>query len=201
MKIKNYTNFLKENINPSNNSTDVDDLLKSINAEQVLMGDVFNFNSEKFTDIETLSQDGGFLSKLNEKGYKRNNLEFSKDSETFLKNKSDVNFFLIFKEDDSELEPKPEFIVLQSKQNNGKWSSIKMYRVKDNIRNFYDKLSSKTIEISNSNNNYIYKTSNAGKDWTLQNIQNKNKTFKDIMSNDEIKAILSDGSYKLNIIE
>jgi hypothetical protein len=200
MRIKNYTNFLRENINLSIDTTDVEDLLKSINAEQVLMGDEFNFNSEKFSDIDSLAQNGNFVTKLDKKGYKRNNVEYSQDCETFLKKRTDIKFFLIFHKDDSELDPKPDFIVIQSKSKEGKWGAIKMYKVKENIRNFYDKLSSKTIELKKGDINYIYRTSNAGNDWTLQNIQNKNATFKDIMSNDEMKATLSDGSVEIKIV-
>lgn len=200
MRIKNYLSFINETINPANASTDVDDLLKSINAEQVLMGDEFNFNSEKFSDIDSLAQNGNFLSKLDEKGYKRNNVEYSQDCETFLEKRSDIKFFLIFHKDDSELDPKPDFIVIQSKSKDNNWGSIKMYKIKENIRNFYDKLSSKTIELKKADINYIYRTSNGGNDWTLQNIQNKNASFKDIMSNDEIKATLSDGSVEMKII-
>ncbi len=202
MIIKNYSNFIKERINLSNISTDFDALLKSIDAEQVLMGDEFNFNSEKFNDIDSLAQNGNFISKLDEKGYKRNNVEYSKDSETFLKNKSDIKFFLIFQKEDSELEPKPNFIVIQTKdKESGKWLSIKMYKVKENIRNFYDKLSSKTIELKKGDMNYIYRTSNAGNDWTLQNIQNKNATFKNVMSEDEIKTLLLDNTVKIDMID
>lgn len=200
MRIKNYSRFLNENINPATASTDVDDLLKSINAEQVLMGDEFNFNSEKFSDIDSLAQNGNFVAKLDKKGYKRNNVEYSQDCETFLEKRSDIKFFLIFHKDDSELDPKPDFIVIQKKSKDGKWGAIKMYKVKENIRNFYDKLSSKTIELKKGNMNYIYKTSNAGNDWTLQNIQNKNATFKEIMSNDEIKTTLLDGSVEMKVI-
>lgn len=211
MKIKGYKQFLKENLemveilNDANVLesivTDSETLLKSINAEQVLMGDIFNFNSEKFDDIDVLSKDPTFLRKLSDKGLKKNNIEYSKDCETFLDEVIDIKFFLIFKKEDSELEPKPEYIVFQSKSKNGnKWEPIKMYKVNENIRNFYDKLSSKTVEIKRGDKNYIFRTSNAGNDWKLQNIQNKDEIFKDIMSNDEIKATLKDGNTSITII-
>lgn len=180
MIIKNYKNFLKENLNDTNSK----DLLKSINAEHVLMGDVLDFNSEKFTDIETLSKDAEFLKKLDGKDFKKNNLENTKYCETFLKEPKDIKFFLIFKKSESELDPTPEYIVIQNGNN-----PINIYKINDNIRKFYDELSSKTIEIKKGDKNYIYKTSNAGNDWTLQNIENKDNSFKDIMSNDELKKL------------
>lgn len=209
--IKKYKQFLTENlemteiVNDANVLesivTDSDNLLKSINAEQVRMGDIFNFNSEKFNDLDILSKDNDFLKSINKKGFKKNNIESSKDCETFLEDTMDIKFFLIFKKDESELEPKPEYIVFQSKAKGAtKWEPIKMYKVNENIRNFYDKLSSKTIEIKRGNKNYIFRTSNAGNDWSLQNIQNKDNVFKDIMSNDEIRATLKDGQTSITVI-
>jgi hypothetical protein len=180
--IKKYNQFIKENIEPKS-------LLKSIRADQVLMGDIIDFNSEKYNNIDDLVLDEEFLKKLDKKGFKKNNVEYSRDCETFLGERSDIKFFLIFKKEDSELDPNPEYIVIQSGKN-GRWNKINMYKIKENIRNFYDRLSSKTIEIVKNGKNYIYRTSNAGNDWKLQNIQNKDVDFKDIMSDEEIKTEL-----------
>ena len=188
--MKSYLKFLNENI-LENEITRTDTLLKSIEAERVYMGDVLGFNSEKFSDIEVLSKDEKFLNSLNKKNLKKNNIEYSRECETFLEHNLDLKFFLIFNEEDSEL-AKPEYIVVQSKPiKSYTWNQIKIYKVGGNIRKFYDTLTNKTIEIKDGNRNYIYVTSNAGKDWTLQNIENKNNEFKVIMSDDEIKSILS----------
>lgn len=188
-------------LNSINESVENNPLLKTINAENVLIGDVLDFNSENFNDIEVMSNDPEFLRKLDKKGFKKNNIEFTKECETFLPNFMDIKFFLIFKKEDSELEPKPEYMVIQTKyRNKPNWESIKMYKVNDNIRNFYDKLSSRTIEITKGGKNYIYRTSNAGNDWSLQNIQNRDNIYKDIMSNDEIRATLKDGQSKIKVV-
>jgi aspartyl-tRNA synthetase len=187
--IKNYIEFLKENA-----QSDSSDLLNSIDAKKTLMGDEFGFDSEYFSIIENLIKDKNFLNKLDDKDLKKGNLEYTKDCETFLKDKTDIKFFMIFKKGDSEL-ANPKYIVMQTKpKNSGKWNQIHMYEVNGNIRNFYDKLSSKTIEIKKNRKNYIYKTSNAGNDWTLQNIQNKNAEFKAIMSDEEISIISRRGA-------
>lgn len=198
--IKNYQKFLKENIYEGI-VTNSKSLLKSINAEQVLMGDVLDFNSENFNDMDSLSKDSGFLKNLDNKGFKKSNVEYSKDCETFLEKTHDIKFFLIFKKEDSELDPKPDYIVFQSRKKGGVWNKISIYKVKENIRNFYDKLSSKTIEIKRGGKNYIFRTSNAGNDWKLQNIQNKDKDFKDIMSNDELRFQLKEPGTIMNIID
>mgnify|MGYP001484356579 CR=1 FL=1 len=207
MIIKNYYNFVKEKIEMlefdfnilESIVTDSESLLKSINAEMVLMGDVLDFNSENFTDIDVLSKDTNFIKKLDKKGLKKNNIEYSKDCETFLKDTIDIKFFLIFKKDDSELD-NPEYIVFQNRKGGGRWNQIKMYKVKENIRKFYDTLSSKTIEIKRGDKNYIFRTSNAGNDWTLQNIQNKDEDFKNVMSDDELRIQINKKGTLMNII-
>jgi len=191
--IKTYDQFLKEGTFVSSN-----DLLRSIDAQQVLMGDIIGFNSENFYSIDELIKDKDFLKKLDRKGFKKNNIEYSKDCETFLSKTSDIKFFLIFDKNDSELD-EPEYIVFQS-QKGGRWSPIVTYKVNENIKKFYDDLSSKTIEIKRGDKNYIYRTSNAGNDWKLQNIQNKTNDFKDVMSNDEIKNQLNDGGTTISVI-
>ena len=188
-----FIEFLNEN-NLENRITRMDVLLKSIDATPTLMGEELDFDSEKFTDIETLSKDDSFLKKLSRKKLKKNNIEYSRDCETFLEKTLDLKFFLIFDENDSELS-QPKFIVLQSKPiNSYKWNSIKIYRVGGNIRRLYDMLTNKTIEIMKGGENYIYKTSNAGNDWTLQNVDSKNEEFKNIMSNQEIRNTQSKGA-------
>lgn len=187
--IKNYREFLKESA-----QSDSSELLDSISAKKVLMGDTLDFNSEHFTHIDNLIKDNNFINKLDDKDLKKGNMEYTKDCETFLKDKTDIKFFMIFKKGDSEL-ANPKYIVMQTKpKTSSNWNQIHMYEVSGNIRNFYDKLSSKTIEIKKNGKNYIYKTSNAGNDWTLQNIQNKNSEFKAVMSDQEITKLSKRGA-------
>lgn len=186
-KLKLFEQFVSE---LDRNITKTDTILNKIGAERVYMGDELMVNSEKFNNIEQLVLDKDFLEKLNKKNFKKGNIEYTKDCETFLEDNLDLKFFSIFNKDDSELND-PEYIVLQSKPSKSyKWNQIKMYKVNGNIRRFYDTMTNKTIEIKDGKENYIYLTSNAGKDWTLQNIDKKNKTYKNIMSDDEIKQIM-----------
>lgn len=186
-KLKLFEQFVSE---LDRNITKTDTILNKIGAERVYMGDELMVNSEKFNNIEQLVLDKDFLEKLNKKNFKKGNIEYTKDCETFLEDNLDLKFLSIFNKDDSELND-PEYIVLQSKPSKSyKWNQIKMYKVNGNIRRFYDTMTNKTIEIKDGKENYIYLTSNAGKDWTLQNIDKKNKTYKNIMSDDEIKQIM-----------
>ncbi|MCK9445482.1 hypothetical protein M0Q50_01145 [bacterium] len=185
--------------------TNSDELLKSINAEEVDFFQTFSINSDQYTnniEIETIYEDEDFNSKLKKMGLKKNEIEYSEETETFLKDTILIKFFSIHKKDTSELD-KPDYIIFQSrKRKDSKWDNIKCYIVNEDMRNFYDKLTNKTIEIKKGDKNYIYITSNSGNDWQLQKHDHNQdtNTFKDMMSNDEIKAILTSDDVSITIL-
>ena len=186
--MKNYSQFLFEKV-----ITNPETLLDSIKAKEVLSGDVFDINTDNYTDIKNLYDDDVFNQKVQKSGYKKEKLELSREYETFLKNTLIIKFFLMFKENQSELE-KPKYIFIQMKEA-GKWGKIGLYKVGDQMKNFYDLLTNKTIEITQNGKNFIYKTTNGGNDWTLQNLDNQDNTFKKVMRNEEInQALQSTGS-------
>ena len=59
----------------------------------------------------------------------------------------------------------------------------------------------KKVEIKFGEKNYIYTTTNGGKDWTLQNLQNQDGTFKKIMRNEEINKNLQNQNITIQEIE
>lgn len=182
--MKTYSQFLFEKviINPN-------EILDSIKAKPVQSGDIFDINTNNYKDIETLYNDDRFNEKLKDKGFKKEKLELSEEYETFLVNSMIIKYFPIFKENQSELE-KPRYIFLQIKKM-GEWGEIGLYKVGDQMKNLYDLLTNKTIEVTdNGGKNYIYKTSNGGNDWTLQNVENQNDTYKKVMRSEEINQLL-----------
>ena len=72
--------------------------------------------------------------------------------------------------------------------------------LKSNLKNFYNKLTNKTVEIKKGDKTYIYNTSDSGNDWQLAPSTEESDKFKKIMSNDDIKAILLDGDVSITII-
>lgn len=192
--MKSYSQFIFEKIiiNPQT-------ILDSIKAEEVQSGDVFDINTDNYKDIETLYEDNIFNSKLKNNNFKKDKLELSREYETFLKNTLIIKFFLVFKEKQSELE-KPRYIFLQSKEQ-GKWGGIGLYKVGDQMKNFYDLLTNKTIEIIQNGTNFIYKTTNGGNDWTLQNLDSQSDTFKKVMRSEEINQALQSTGSKVEEIE
>jgi hypothetical protein len=84
-----------------------------------------------------------------------------------------------------------------------KWDDTKLYKMNiegSNIQQkFFDKLTSRTIEISDGSENYIYTTSN-GNEWELQNIQKENDIFKRYFRKEDLQKLLDDKKVKLTII-
>lgn len=215
-KIKNFNIFIFENAIEMKEIfndadvlesiiTDSEELLNTIKAKEVDLFITFELNPDKLKSnftIEELYDNVYFNKSLMKKGFKKNNITSTEETETFLDNTIIVKFFSIFKKDMSELD-KPNYIIFQSKKKGEKkWDNVKCYEVNDNMKNFYDKLTNKTIEIKKGDKTYIYVTSNSGNDWKLQkNINYKDDNrFKEYMSNDDIKAILLDDDVSITII-
>jgi len=214
--LNNYNQFIFETINTEefieysgqldileSIVTDSEALLKSIEAEEVNLYRIFNLDESDYDRglfIENLYNDKIFNKKLYNKGFKKTNLESSEDSETFIEKTIDIKFFLIYDKDKTELD-KPEYIVFQSKaRNETKWNDLKTYKVNQDMRNFYDRLSTKTVEIKKGDKTYIFSTSNAGNDWQLKNMNDSDDIFKKMMKSDEIKAVLKDADVTITII-
>lgn len=183
--------------------TDSESLLKSIQAKEEDLYNTFELNSDNFQrnmKIEKLYNSPSFNKKLSSKKLKKSTLEETEDMETFLENILDVKFFLIHEQDKSTLD-KPEYIVFQSKKrDSAAWDEIKLYSVHDDIKNFYDRLTNKTVELKKGDKTYIYFTSNSGNNWQLQNLEVADDIFKDLLDNEEIKMILRDKDITITII-
>jgi len=177
-----------------------ENILKSIGAEEVDMFDTFNLPKDDFADklnLDLLTTNTEFINSLSSIGLKKSNLQNTDDLETFV-NKP-CRFMLIYNIEASELE-NPIYIVFQSwNETIDKWDESKLYKVNGEIKNFYDKLSSRVIEIDDKGDKYIYQTSN-GNEWTLQNVDKENDTFKKYFRKDEFEKLINDMKVTINII-
>jgi len=176
-----------------------DILLTSISANQVDLVDVLKLSkdfSEKL-DIEILSNNTEFLNSISSIGLKKSAVQNSDDYQTFI-NKP-CKFMFLYDFNSNELE-NPEYIIFQTwNETLKKWDDAKLFKVNDDIKKFYDKLTSKTIEIIDGSQNYIYSTSNSN-DWVLQNIDKKDDIYKSSLKKEELQKILNDRKLTLNII-
>jgi hypothetical protein len=175
-----------------------DALLNSINAKELDILNTLKIPKE-LMDIEfdTLSDNVEFINSLSSIALKKSPLENSDDYQTFL-NKP-CRFMFLYDINSNELE-NPEYLIFQVWNDSlKKWEELKLYKVNDNAKKFYDKLTSRTIEILDGDQNYIYQTSN-GNEWVLQNLDVENDTYKKTFRREELQSLLKDKNVSINII-
>jgi hypothetical protein len=178
-----------------------DVLLSSIGAEEVDLTKTLSLESSENLDIDYLSDNIDFLNSLASLGLKKSPVQNTEDIETFL-NKP-CRFMLIYDINSNELQG-AEFMLFQTyNETLNKWDPTKLYKMNisgDNIQQrFFDKLTSRTIEITDGDENYIYTTSN-GNDWELQNLTKENDTYKRFFRKEDLQKLLDDRKVKLTIV-
>lgn len=175
-------------------------ILSSIGAQSVDIHEELNLPKEDFKDlldIDILSKNVEFFNSLNSLGLKGSNIQRSDDFQTFV-NKP-CKFMMIYRFDSNELE-NPKYILFQTFNDTIKeWDDAKLYTIGEDIKKFYDKLTSKTIEISDSDQNFIYSTSN-GNDWELQNLESENDIFKRFLRKEELQEVIDSRNITINIV-
>jgi hypothetical protein len=209
-KIKTYNQF-KESLVIDLNFQRIEDLLESltvwhdallssIGAEEVNIFDTLKLPQDIFRDkldLDLLGDNVEFINSLSSIALKKSTLENSEDYQTFL-NKP-CRFMFLYDINSNELE-NPVFIIMQVfNETLRKWDDAKIYKIQDNVKKFYDKLTSRTIEIVDADQNYIYTTSN-GNEWVLQNKDNVNDVYKETFRKQELEELIRDKKIKINVI-
>lgn len=177
-----------------------DALLNAIDAEEVDIFDTFKLPNDMFSDkldLDYLNDNIEFINSLSSIALKKSEIKNSEDFQTFL-NKP-CKFMFLFDINSNELE-NPQFLLFQTWNETSKnWENVKSYKVKDDVKRFYDKLTSRTIEIVDADQNYIYQTSN-GNEWVLQNSDQENDIYKRVFRKEELQDLLKAKSIKINVI-
>lgn len=178
-----------------------DVLLSSIGAEEVDLTKTLSLENFDNLDLDYLSENIEFLNSLASLGLKKSPLQNTEDFETFL-NKP-CRFMLIYDINSNELQG-AEYLLFQTyNETINKWDLTKLYKMNiggDNIQQrFFDKLTSRTIEITDGDENYIYTTSN-GNDWELQNLSKENDIYQRFFRKEDLQKLLDDRKVKLTII-
>jgi hypothetical protein len=176
-----------------------DVILNSIGAKEENIYDVFKLPREKYQskmNIDFLSNDVEFINSLSSIALKKSPVQSTDDFECFI-NKP-CKFMFIYGVESNELE-NPMYILFECwNETLKKWEDAKLYKVNDDVKRFYDKLSSKTIEITDGDQNYIYTTSN-GNEWELQN-NKESDVYQKVIRKDEFEKLVNDRKAKLKII-
>lgn len=176
-----------------------DVILSSIGAKEENIYDVFKLPREKYQskmNIDFLSNDVEFINSLASIALKKSPVQSTDDYECFI-NKP-CKFMFIYGSESNELE-NPLYILFECwNESLKKWEDAKLYKVNDDVKRFYDKLSSKTIEITDGDQNYIYTTSN-GNEWELQN-NKESDVYQKVIRKEEFEKLVNDRKAKLKII-
>lgn len=188
--IKKYKQYIKESM-----TTNVENLLNSINDKKTDFYAI-NLPNDKYSDkhIDFLYDDGEFNKQLFKENLKKGKMETTSEIESFLKKNIDMNFFFLYDRNEPVL-GNPDYLILQ--YNTDEWKPVEIYSIKGSVKNFYDELTAKTIELTDDNEKYIYKTSNSGNNWELEG--DETGKFKEILDNDEVKDLIKSGT-KIKII-
>lgn len=177
-----------------------DALLNAISAEEVDIYNTFKLPqemSDNLEDLDTLSDNVEFINSLSSLSLKKSGLQNSDDFQTFL-NKP-CKFMFVFDINSNELE-NPIYLLFQVwNETTDSWEGVKLYKVKDDVKKFYDKLTSRTIEIVDGDENYIYRSDNAN-EWILQDTKKENDVYKKTFRKEELQDLLKDRNVKVNVL-
>jgi len=197
-----FEDFVSENLDKyygkfdlsENIKTDTTELLSSIDLKEVDMYEtlgllVNDINLEGMT-LDQLADNTHFINALEKLSLKKEEPQESSDSDTFLTRS--LTFMGIYPIQVLEIQD-PEYLMIQI--GNG---PIKLYKLSGSIKDFYDKLTSKTVEIKAGDKNWIYKTSNSGNNWELQN-QKEGEVYKKVMTTQELEDSLNSNT-KITVI-
>ena len=177
-----------------------DALLSAIGAEELNIFDTLKLPQDDFSDkldLDVLGDNVEFINSLSSIALKKSQLQNSDDYQTFL-NKP-CRFMFIYDINSNELE-NPVYIMMQVYNDTlRKWDDSKIYKIKDDVKKFYDKLTSRTIEIVDGDQNYIYTSDNAN-EWVLQNKDRENDVYKAVFRKEELEELIRDKKIKINVI-
>lgn len=162
-------------------------LLSSVDAKELdfssYFGDVDRSTLEFIIDNET------FLTHLNMGGYRKSEIIYSDDYETFLI--EPLKLITIHRDDSTDLED-PEMIIIQIFNSNAnKWGACMLYRIQRPFKHFYNSLTTQSISIVHSDQNYVYRTSNVN-EWELVDPSLANDTFPDIIRREDLLKLIQD---------
>jgi len=174
----------------------IDTILNSIDAKPLDIFSTLQLAKNTNIDLESLDKNTDFISKLSNLDLKKSNMQLSSDYETFLD--IPARFMFIYDKKQNELET-PYYLLLQVFNTAlKKWETTKIYKIGDDIKKFYDQLSSKTIEIEDEGKKYIYETGDKNT-WTLLSVEDS-PIYKRTFNKEDLEKIIQDRKVKLKII-
>ena len=161
-------------------------ILDSIGAEMI---NIENFLHESIPldNLENLESNPEFINLLIMKGLRKDTVKHTDDYETFLL--EPFKYLLTRDKVKNDLQD-PDFIFIQTfNSTQQKWNSIKMYKITGDFKNFYEKLTNRTIEIEDNGSKYLYQTSNKN-EFELVN-QEENEKFPRFVRKEDLLKMMN----------
>lgn len=184
---------LKESI-----TTSPKDVLDAVDATEADIYQELNINPEEVDlkiDLESFVESTQVLEALTRSEMRIGDVEKTEDSETFLS--TPMIYVCLYDKASSDLQH-PKYLLVQLWQKETKnRTPITLYKIKDDFKKFYDKLSSKVVELEINDEKLIYKTDNSGNNWT---VQIPKEGFKSEMSNKEMWEMMQDKNIKVKVL-
>jgi hypothetical protein len=164
-------------------------LLDSIDAVQLSANTIFPFLSGGEM-LDNIDDNIEFQKELDERELKISELFDTEDAATLIKVR--LKYYWIYPVDSGELDM-PLYLMMQYFiPKKDKWSSIKLYYVQKEIENFYSELSSVVMVIKKKGDDtkeWVYKTSNSGLNWILENPNTATETFRKNLEIDDVEML------------
>lgn len=196
---KKWDQFINENLFVNKIKDDVQAIITKCGYQALNFSDIFQ--SEANQDLEIFVKTNEFLNILQKKNLRSTDIEKSQDTSSLVLNP--IQYCLIYNIDDTE-EKNPVYLILQVQDTSDTVvHPIQLFYVTEDISKFFEYLTNRLIVITRSGSgddkNWIYKTTNAGENWTLQNVENATDSLKKEMYGDEIAELEKSSLIKIEI--
>lgn len=163
---------LKESINVTSKQ-----LLDAIQAQEEDIMAFFYLDEDTIdlnVDLDNFVQYTEFLQTMKNLDLRMGDVESTENIENFLNVK--LKYVNLYPNKSSDLS-EPIYILTQFYNDSTKnWNQIQLYKITGDFANFYETLTSKTVELEKDKKTYIYSTHNSGNNWTLLNPTNEIET-------------------------
>lgn len=182
---KKWDEFINENLFVSKIKDDMLSIVTKCGFQSLNFKSVFEINDQQ--DLEILAKSSDFLKKLQEKQLRATDVEKSNETSSLVL--SPIQYMLLYNTADTEA-ANPVYLLIQDSFNN-KPTAIRLFYVTSEINKFFEYLTNRIIEVTKTDNNkkWIYKTTNAGENWELQNKSTATSLLKEQMYGDELAEL------------
>lgn len=184
---KKWAEFINENLFVNRIKDDIASIMSKCEYQLLNFSDVFQLNASQ--DLELLVTESDFLEKIKKKSLRPTDLEKSSDTSSLVLNP--IQYVLLYNDTDTE-GSNPVYMLIQSDKN-----PVQLYYVTESINRFFEYLTNRIIVASKDGKEWVYKTTNAGENWTLQSKKTATPTMKVEMYGDELAEL--EKSNQINI--